>query len=64
MHIDKNNENKTSIWVYNWVSADSDVEFVTKVTNDICVKYFWAQEKFSRINGKNYPIFEIVSIQA
>ena len=64
MQFDKNNENKTSIWVYNWVSADSDVVFVTQVSNDICVKYFWAQVKFSRINGKNYPIFEIVSIQA
>ena len=42
MQFDKNNENETSIWVYNWVFVDSDVKFVPKVTKDICVKYFWA----------------------
>ena len=45
----KYNENKTSNGIYDWVSADSVVEFVTKVTNGICVKYFWAQVKCSRI---------------
>ena len=29
----------------------SDVEFVTHVTNGICVKYFWARVKLSRINA-------------
>ena len=31
------------------VSSCPDVEFVTKVTNLICVIYFWARVKFSRI---------------
>ena len=34
-------------------SSRSDVEFVTKVTNDIWVKYFWASAKLSRVNAKN-----------
>ena len=40
------------------------MEFVTKVTNDICVKYFQVWVKFSRKNAKNYPICEICRIQA
>ena len=48
---------------YHWVLLlkisflQVDVEFVTKVTNDICVKYFWTPVKFSGI--KKYPICEI-----
>ena len=44
------------------VSSCPDVEFVTKITHDIlCVIYFWAGVKFSRINSKNYPFCEIFS---
>ena len=32
----------------------TDMEFITKVTKDICVKNVWALVKFSGI--KNYPI--------
>ena len=41
-----------------------DMELVTKVTSDTCVKYLLAEVKFSRIYAKNYPIREICQIQA
>ena len=41
-----------------------DVEFVTKVTSDNCVKKNWVRVHFQRITAKNYPICEICQIQA
>ena len=38
----------------------SDMEFVT---NDTCVKYFWARVKVLRINAKNFLFCEISQIQ-
>ena len=49
---------------YVWLSDCVDVEFVTKVTNDNCVKYFWARVRLSRTNAKNYPFCDIWWIQA
>ena len=43
----------------------TDMEFVTKVTNDTCVKYLLAEVKFSRIYAKkNYSIRKLCQIQA
>jgi len=32
------------------------VEFVTKVTNDICVKYFWTPGKFLRLKKNTLSV--------
>ena len=45
------------------VGCASHVEFVTKVTIMVCVKYFFLG-KVSRINAKNYPLCVICLIQA
>ena len=43
----------------------TDMEFVTKVTSDTCVKYLLAEVKFSRIYAKkNYSIRKLCQIQA
>ena len=41
------------------VSSCPDVEFVTKVTKDIGVIYFWPGVRFLRVNSKNYPFCTI-----
>ena len=47
---------------YHWVLLlkisflQVDVEFVTKVTNDICVKYFWTPVKFPRIKKNTISV--------
>ena len=35
----------------------TDMEFVTKVTSDTCVKYLLAEVKFSRIYAKKITLF-------
>ena len=54
---------QTSTGVHSLVSCtdDPDMEFVTSGT---CVKYIHAGVKFSRINAKNYPFYEICQIKA
>ena len=45
---------------YHWdlslkiIFLQADMEFVTKVKNDICVKKFWTPTKFSRIKKLHY----------
>ena len=41
-----------------------NMEFVAKVIDDICVKYFWIQVKLSWITAKTYLNCEICRIQA
>ena len=41
----------------------ADMEFVTSGTSGTCVKCFWAQVKFHKLNAKNYKFCEICQIQ-
>ena len=36
--------------------SNAYMEFVASSTSDICVKYFWAWVKLSKINATNYPV--------
>ena len=49
-------------WNWSWTKFFAAVEFVTKVTSDTCVKYFWADVNLSRINA--CKICEICRLQA
>ena len=39
-----------------WFSYYSDVEYVTKVTIPVCLKYFWVWVRISRVNAYIFPL--------
>ena len=41
--------------------SNAYMEFVASSTSDICVKYFWAWVKLSRINATNLPKSGLIS---